>query len=399
MALDTNIPLRLNPQQTNSPLAALFEGQKEARAESREQTRSSSKETTDTQQAELNQLKLDEIKQNSEIRSLAIGASRVLPFLEGEQPDVEGALSALNRRRESLIETGRDTTQTDQAISIIQGGDMEAIKNLARGAEQDVSIARQMGIFDDGTSGVKTPASVILADEIGKARSSGDTQRLNDLLLASKSLEKGQRVSPEGKIVSAEGSLKALLERAEAQEAGKLEAKLELEPSVAEAVAVAKEVGKEKGIAEAELNSRVASFPNLEVVVNELSDLGKIATFTLAGQVRDAARRQAGLEVGSGAIARKEYMSKVDNEILPLLRQTFGAQFTEREGQSLKATLGDPDASPAEKDAVLKSFIATKAAQIETLKRQTGEDGIRILPDEVEGEEQGQEIDYNDLPE
>ena len=111
-------------------------------------------------------------------------------------------------------------------------------------------------------------------------------------------------------------------------------------------------------------------------------NLGKVATFTTAGKARDATRRQLGLDVGVGAIARKEYISKVDNEILPLLRQTFGAAFTEREGTSLKATLGDPDASPQEKDAVLKSFIATKQSQIETLKRHVPQDGISILPNE-----------------
>ena len=79
------------------------------------------------------------------------------------------------------------------------------------------------------------------------------------------------------------------------------------------------------------------------------------------------------MDVGEGAVARKEYITRVDNEVLPLLRQIFGAQFTQKEGESLKATLGDPDASPEEKDAVLKSFIETKIAQARTLKRRTGQ--------------------------
>ena len=79
------------------------------------------------------------------------------------------------------------------------------------------------------------------------------------------------------------------------------------------------------------------------------------------------------MDVGEGAVARKEYITRVDNEILPLLRQTFGAQFTQKEGEALKATLGDPDASPQEKDAVLKSFIQTKKAQVATTRRRIGQ--------------------------
>ena len=117
------------------------------------------------------------------------------------------------------------------------------------------------------------------------------------------------------------------------------------------------------------------NFPNLEKVASELSDLGKKATYTMAGQAVDSVRRQLGFDVGEGAIARREYIAKVDNEILPLLRQTFGAAFTAKEGESLKATLGDTDASPEEKDAVLKAFIETKRSQIEALKG-----GTQIMP-------------------
>lgn len=144
-------------------------------------------------------------------------------------------------------------------------------------------------------------------------------------------------------------------------------------PKIAQAEASAKEVGKAQGEVKASLEAQTAQFPRLEQVVGELSDLGKKATYTYGGQAYDAALRQVGAPVPEGAIARKEYISKVDNEILPLLRQTFGAQFTQKEGESLKATLGDPNASPEEKDAVLRSFIAHKQAQIETLRRQTGQ--------------------------
>lgn len=132
------------------------------------------------------------------------------------------------------------------------------------------------------------------------------------------------------------------------------------------------EVGKQEGEAEAKLQAMSAQYPRLVEVTQELSNLGQKATYNVAGRARDTALREAGLPVGEGATARAEYISKVDNEILPLLRQTFGSQFTAREGDSLRATLGDANKSPQEKDAVLKSFISQKAAQIGTLQNQVG---------------------------
>jgi hypothetical protein len=69
----------------------------------------------------------------------------------------------------------------------------------------------------------------------------------------------------------------------------------------------------------------------------------------------------------------------VDNQILPLLRETFGAQFTLQEGQSLKTTLGDPEKSPQEKRAVLEAFIEQKVRNIEALELQLRGGGNKNL--------------------
>lgn len=148
---------------------------------------------------------------------------------------------------------------------------------------------------------------------------------------------------------------------------------LQMNPQIQEATNRQGEVGSAQGKAIAALQDQSSQLPRLEQVVSQLSDLGKKATYTYAGQGVNALARQAGLPMSEGAIARREYMSKVDNEILPLLRQTFGAQFTEKEGQTLRNTLGDPNASPEEKDAVLRSFINQKRAQIGVLQSRTGQ--------------------------
>lgn len=176
----------------------------------------------------------------------------------------------------------------------------------------------------------------------------------------------------EGKVSPLDGALDSSKLEKYFQQSGTNQANLEQQPEIERQKAIATAQGKELGDAGASLTAQEAQLPRLEAVVSELSDLGKKATYTTIGKATNAAARELGMEVPEGAVARTEYISKVDNEILPLLRQTFGAQFTEREGQSLKATLGDPDKAPEEKDAVLRSFIAQKRAQIDTLKRQTG---------------------------
>lgn len=132
-----------------------------------------------------------------------------------------------------------------------------------------------------------------------------------------------------------------------------------------------KQIGKSRGEAGALLESSVAKLPELFQKVQYLSDLGKKATYTEAGKAKDWLARQAGIST-EGATARTEYMSVVDNQILPLLRDTFGAQFTENEGKTLRSTLGDPDKTPEQKDAVLQSFINQKIASVQSLERQTG---------------------------
>lgn len=133
-----------------------------------------------------------------------------------------------------------------------------------------------------------------------------------------------------------------------------------------------KEIGKEEGIALASLRSQEAKMPGISKVVGQLRELSKDATFTVAGRAKDESLKQLGLPMSKGGIARAKYMAIVDNQILPLLRDTFGAQFTEREGQTLRATLGNPDMSPAQKLTVLDAFIAQKNENVSALKRRLG---------------------------
>lgn len=139
------------------------------------------------------------------------------------------------------------------------------------------------------------------------------------------------------------------------------------------------EQGKADVVSGSELVEMQRNMPSLLVVVDQLEALADKATYTKAGKARDEAAKQMGWEPGEGAIARAEYVAVIDNQILPLLRQTFGAAFTQKEGDTLKATLGNPDGSPEEKKAVLRAFIAQKerdlVARGGTVEAQPPDDG------------------------
>ncbi|BEV44763.1 transglycosylase SLT domain-containing protein [Afipia carboxidovorans] len=129
--------------------------------------------------------------------------------------------------------------------------------------------------------------------------------------------------------------------------------------------------GKSRGEAAASYRSMSSKLPGLEKVVGELDKLADEATYTYAGRALDEGRRQLGMEPRDSAVARTKYIAMVDNQILPLLRDTFGAQFTVQEGESLRATLGDPNKTPAEKKEVLRAFINQKRRDIEALALQS----------------------------
>lgn len=130
--------------------------------------------------------------------------------------------------------------------------------------------------------------------------------------------------------------------------------------------------GEAQGDAIAAYRSIESKLPGIDTVVKQLDALADKATYTIGGQVINEAMRQAGMEPREAAVARTEYIAMVDNQILPLLRDTFGSQFTAREGDTLRATLGDPNKTPQEKKAVLRTFIEQKRRDAKALAEQAG---------------------------
>ena len=145
-----------------------------------------------------------------------------------------------------------------------------------------------------------------------------------------------------------------------ADRSGTLQADVDMGQEVARERALGAAAGTQQATSNAEVAEMQRNMPGLLTVVDQLDVLADTATYTTGGQVRDRVAKELGMEPGEGAIARAEYIAVVDNQVLPLLRQTFGAAFTAKEGDTLRATLGDPDKSPAEKKAVLRAFIEQK---------------------------------------
>ncbi len=122
----------------------------------------------------------------------------------------------------------------------------------------------------------------------------------------------------------------------------------------------------------ADFKTQAAQLPMLMDVVNKLNNLADQASFTIGQRGTDALFTSGlGIET-QGDTARQEYIATVRNVVLPLLRSTFGAAFTAKEGESLLETLGNPNATPAAKKATLNAFIEQKVRNLQTSAQEAG---------------------------
>jgi hypothetical protein len=138
------------------------------------------------------------------------------------------------------------------------------------------------------------------------------------------------------------------------------------------AVADAERVAKDRGETLSELQLAKATLPGLTAVVTQLKELAPIATSTIGGNVFDFASKEIGFGSTDGADAKAKFIAIISNQVLPLLKPTFGGAFSIEEGNALRATLGDPDASPDQKVEQLNAFIEGKVREIENKERLLG---------------------------
>lgn len=116
------------------------------------------------------------------------------------------------------------------------------------------------------------------------------------------------------------------------------------------------EEGKKKAQYKQEYENQQALFDNAQQITNELRYLADEATYSPFGRFLDGIAHIFGSGT-PGSVAKEKYQQTINNELIPKLKQYLGGQFTEKEGEMLRQTLGDVNATPAEKKAAIDAFM------------------------------------------
>lgn len=205
----------------------------------------------------------------------------------------------------------------------------------------------------DGTTQVSNPAGeIVTGDEREKVLKTARTEQISFA---------GQKAAATaGGKAEGEASKSTVVAKAKSE--------------IARAVKLATADATAKGETLTDLNRANASLPGLRDVVTQLKELAPLATSTILGKTYDFAVKESGFGSTKGANSRAKFIGVINNQILPLLKQTFGAAFTKAEGDELKRTMGDPDSSPEEKIVQLDAFIEGKAREIQAKERELGQE-------------------------
>jgi len=144
--------------------------------------------------------------------------------------------------------------------------------------------------------------------------------------------------------------------------------KRDIEATTAPDIEAGKIFGKGTGEAQDKYATFMSNRDGLMSTAEELKKLANIATYTRLGKFSNEIKRQLGTDVGDAAEARAKMETMIDIQVLPILKPTFGAQFTVVEGKWLKDTLGNPDLSPGEKRAQIDARVRGWDLEAEALK-------------------------------
>ena len=334
--------------------------------------------------------------------SFAEGAQKLLPLIDSG--DFTGAVEVLKERRINLLRANpnANVSDTELAIDALQSGDATQIQRVKTLSNSLITTAESRGLIKPKVGGAvsaeqrgferlisgfseeeQANARRVRAGLIAKAGSSADeraalNKELADQIVAFKAqkAEATAQGTAEGK---AKGEFKTapLVAKAKSQ--------------IAAAVKLATAEAASRGEALSDLRKAEAGLPGIKEVVGKLRELSSIATHTITGKAFNFLAKEFGFGATKGGTARAAYQATIDNQVLPLLKQTFGAAMTEGEGLRLTATLGDVEAPPEVKQAQLDAFLASQKRQIEILNREVAatanqgmvdnNDGTFTLPD------------------
>lgn len=282
----------------------------------------------------------------------------------------EDKINTLQTLKRNFTSAGLSTEVLDQGIQQLQSGDIA-------GFEQVTDRLIEFGDQATGKSGLASAKTKIFGDGTTiQALPGGEVQVRNpagDVVTGEqrgKVLESAQ--AAEIALVGGKAKAKAVGTATGEAETAPLIAKARA--TIATAVTLATKEATARGETLTDLARSEAALPGLRDTVGQLKELAAIATSTLGGRIFDVAVKESGFGSTEGATARAKFIAIVNNQVLPLLKQTFGGSFSVEEGKELKASMGDPDSTLEEKLAQLDAFIDQKVRTIQGQQREVGQD-------------------------
>jgi hypothetical protein len=311
------------------------------------------------------QAQLDEQRSNALLKDAFTARQHLLGGDSGS------ALTLFDNRLRDIGTLGGDPSDTQGVRDMVASGDISgAIRELS--IPIDFAIAQGQLIAPGGQA--DKPAEQLAFEAVIADFSPEDKVIANRI----KAGLEGRAVGSSVQTIAEKGTAAVIAETegiiAGGKEGGKLTSQLKFKPQIQKAVTLATKEATARGESLTSLGRAEAAMPGLLDSIGQLKTLASVATSTLGGRAFDALVKETGFGSTKGADSRVKFISIINNQVLPLLRETFGAAFTEREGETLKATMGDPNATPSQKILQLESFIDQKTRSIEGLQRELGKD-------------------------
>jgi hypothetical protein len=315
------------------------------------------------------QQQMQDDRDNRRLRSVAeFSTTDILPNINNPQ-----LLASKLQQRIVMMDNdpNMDSTESREALAQLQSGDIQGLQRDAQASIQLFNMRNgQQQQASAGTREFQNLLNIAQNPNSTQLEADSANRQLGNLARVGSSA--GERVATNPTLGSQVAEQKGA--EAAATEAAKLGSQLKFKPAINKAVKLAEKAATEKGEVLTDLARMQAGLPGIKQAVNELVELSSIATSTLGGRAFDFAVKESGFGSTKGADARAKLIAIVDNQVLPLLRVTFGAAFTAKEGETLKDSLVNPNSSPSQKKEQLSAFIAQKERDIITKQSQLGID-------------------------
>jgi hypothetical protein len=387
MAIDPNIPLAVRPFRTQDVQNPLLAAQQVNQLKMQQAQLEQQPIAQQLMQERVNQL-VQGNQLNAQLNPLLAKAQQLQSF-NAEQtarkvnvydiskfikPDLDaGNISSAKKKLQLNIkrlgEVGLPTEDSQELLDLLENNQFDQARTAINSA---------LKLFATGTTQFGAQQTFKDKDNnlyFGTTARNPSTGEINTVLApigSSPAQPVGQVQLVSGLGLTAEEKVIQKGKEAAATEKGKLVSQGELLPTIRADIKKAETQATEQGAELTSLQRAQAALPGLKDVVNKLKTLADVATYTTTGKGIDVLAKELGFGATKGATARAKMISIVDNQVLPLLRDTFGSAFTEREGESLRKTLLDPNAAPETKKETLDVFIEQKIRNIESSQRELG---------------------------